>query len=612
MANDQSLLQPLSEIASTQAELLVVSSESLLDYQEFALLLWQFSEGDDHQLPPLADGYCGLVVASHYCEGVDLVLTPKMPPLQWQTIWQTAIKFWQAYQQRSVLEQEVAEHIDQKHEIAQIGIALSAQKELAQLLDLILTEGRKLAHCEAASLYLIETLEDGQRQLRFKLFQNEKLALEVQEKSFPLNCSSIAGYVATTGEILNIPDVYQLNDSAPYQFDASFDCEHGYRTREVIAIPMLNHNQQIIGVLQFLNRKSEELQGLPFDEAACEVLMALASQSAVSIDNSRLLENIRELFEGFVSAAVTAIEARDPVTSGHSFRVAEYTCLLAEHLPHVQKELECSILSVDQMRELRYAALLHDFGKVGVSERVLQKSKKLEPSQLELIELRGDFLKEKWEREFYQEALRQRETSSDQNYQSWYTHHYSLLDEQLKQLSFYQSLIRHTNEPSVLHKNHREQLEQLSTFLDEQQKKKESLLLSDQELLSLSVTKGSLTTEERDEIQSHVNHTFEFLQKIPWTPDLAGIPEIAIGHHEKLDGSGYPFGLKAEQIPVQTRIMTIADIYDALTARDRPYKPAVPNERALNILNMEASDGKLDSHLVKLFIDARIYEKVRE
>lgn len=490
-------------------------------------------------------------------------------------------------------------------EMTQIGIALSSEKELPKLLDMILKESRELAECEAASLYLVDKSDKCHPCLKFMLFQNERLDVPFEEKRYPLDHSSMAGHVALTGTSLNIPDVYQIGDDEPYTFDDGFDRLYEYRTREVLTIPMKNHNDEIIGILQLLNRKNPNFQGKAFESQTCDLISALASQSAVAIDNSLLLENIRELFEGFVSAAVTAIEARDPITSGHSFRVADYSCLLAEKLA-LHPSLKSYCLSVSEMRELRYAALLHDFGKVGVREHILQKAKKLSPFELELIRSRIKWYRQKLRADFYQSAFESRREAKNE-FSVWYEENIEKHRQQMRQLDEYLSIIEEANEPSILHQDHFEKLIQLKDLKFESEGSFLELI-TEQEFLSLSVTRGSLTPHERDEIQSHVNHTYEFLRRIPWTQDLSNIPAIASAHHEKLDGSGYPFGLSAGEIPIQTRMMTIADIFDALTAADRPYKAALPDDRALDILLGEAEQGKLDRNLVDLFIDSKVFQ----
>lgn len=539
-----------------------------------------------------------LIIADKELESVDIVLPENLTLTHWRQACGILTKL--ALQKIELQQQQRL-----NHDLTNIGIALSAEKELPRLLNMIVEEGRKLANCEAASLYLVDHKETDKPVLKFMLFQNEKLDVPFKEKRYPLDHRSMAGHTALTGKILNIPDVYNIKPTEPYVFDDGFDKAYQYRTREVLTIPMKNRSDEIIGILQFLNLKNESKQFKSFDSETCERLLALASQSAVAIDNSLLIENIRDLFEGFVSAAVNAIEARDPITSGHSFRVAEYTCGIAEKLER-HPSLNQQALTVQAMRELRYAALLHDFGKVGVREHILQKAKKLSPIEIEMIRLRLSWFQQKLKADFYQFAY-QNTLSNSQQANDLIEQQHESYKQQCKQIELYLNIVEEANEPSILGSDHYSQLKKLKDFKvslgDEEQ-----FLLSDQEFLSLSVTRGSLTEGERQEIQSHVNHTFDFLKRIPWTKDLQNIPFIASAHHEKLDGSGYPFGLTEKDIPIQTRMMTIADIYDALTASDRPYKSALSQDRALSILTNEANEGKLDSELVQLFIDAGIYK----
>ncbi len=558
-----------------------------------------FIDSDADFLPDLNElDFDGLIFTTKDHPKSDSTFSSDFSQAQLKKAIQLIKKF--ARQQDALVQQQ-----ELNQEMTQIGIALSSEKELSNLLTMVLEEGRKLAQCEAASLYLVDKSDKDEPCLKFMLFQNEKLDVPFEEKRYPLNPSSMAGYVALTGESLNIFDVYQIEEDAPYSFDDAFDRLYDYRTREVLTIPMKNHSDETIGILQLLNRKNPEQQGKQFDPQTCDLVTALASQSAVAIDNSLLIENIRELFEGFVSAAVTAIEARDPITSGHSFRVADYSCLLAEKLEH-HPTLREQRLSIVDMRELRYAALLHDFGKVGVREHVLQKAKKLNPFELELIRARLKWFRQKLKADFYHMAFECQKEGKPE-FKSWYDEHYEKHNEHLGQLDVYLSIIEEANEPSILHQDHFDKLVRLKDLKFESDGNVQELI-TEQEFLSLSVTRGSLTDAEREEIQSHVNHTFEFLRRIPWTQDLQNVPNIASAHHEKLDGSGYPFGLTADDIPIQTRMMTIADIFDALTAADRPYKAAMPHDRALDILLGDAKGGKLDRRLVDLFIESKAYQ----
>src|SRR5215472_14810377 len=319
------------------------------------------------------------------------------------------------------------------HELNQIGMALSAEHDPAKLLELILTKSRELTSSDAGSVYLVESTgavghhhsllsppgEPGipappqapHEQLRFKLAQNDTAAVPFREVAISINEKSIAGYVALTGEIVNIEDAYHLPPDVPYSINRKFDKDSGYRTKSILAVPIRNQKDKTIAVLQLINAKRDfsarldspeavEQHVLAYTPRQQEIVQSLAGQAAVALENSQLYDSIQRLFEGFVRAAVTAIETRDPATSGHSFRVANLTVALAEAVDRAQSGPYSNVqFTRDQMRELRYASLLHDFGKVGVREEVLIKAKKLYPSQLEVIKQRFGLLRRTLENE---------------------------------------------------------------------------------------------------------------------------------------------------------------------------------------------------------------------
>jgi HD-GYP domain-containing protein (c-di-GMP phosphodiesterase class II) len=324
-----------------------------------------------------------------------------------------------------------------------------------------------------------------------------------------------------------------------------------------------------------------------------------------------LYEDIERLFEGFVTAAVTAIESRDPTTSGHSGRVATLTVGLAEAIDRGSDGPYRDVrFTREQLRELRYAGLLHDFGKVGVREQVLVKQKKLYPYDLELIRHRFAYLMQGADLSFERARADLLAECGPDGIASVVERLERERAGRRAELQQFLAAIIAANEPTVLHDGSFEELKQINaqTYVDFDGQ--ERSLLRDEELRFLMIRKGNLDDRERREIESHVTHTYRFLEQIPWTRELRGIPEIAYGHHEKLNGRGYPRAVTAEAIPVQTRMMTISDIYDALTATDRPYKRAMPAERALDILGMEAKEGMVDEVLLRTFIEARVFEAV--
>ncbi len=515
-------------------------------------------------------------------------------------------------QQRDIrhLQQQLGQQQQQAERLMDIGMALSAEQDHARLLDKILQEARRFASCDAASIFLIDDNADG-RELVFKLSQNDSLAIPFEEQRFPLDASSLAGFAAQTGQILNFADVYHLPADAPYQFNQGFDRQIGYRTRSMLVIPMRTHDGRINGVIQFINRKQHPEQRLstpelaeqctlPFDAPLVRLLETLSSQAAVAIENNLLIERINLLFEGFVSASVRAIEQRDPTTSGHSFRVAELTIALAE-AAHSQRQGALAAVRFDntQLRELRYAALLHDFGKVGVREHVLVKARKLTPEAWLRFQYRIALQQERVVNHFLQQRL---EAARKQQLSSALEEQLAVAEQQaLAKLHDMRQAVELANEPSILDEGTFEHLQNIREQCFQDLDGETRPLLNDTDFLALAVRRGSLTEDERREIESHVTHTIRFLSTIPWTPELAHVPHIAGAHHEKMDGTGYPHRLAGDDIPVGARIMAVCDIFDALTASDRPYKPAMPWQRALDILHAEANNGKIDTPLVQLF-----------
>ncbi|HVY64366.1 MAG TPA: GAF domain-containing protein, partial [Gammaproteobacteria bacterium] len=434
---------------------------------------------------------------------------------------------------------------DDLHELTRIGVALSTERDLLTLLEMILHQARRLSSSDAGSLYLVEKADGrGQSaegaQLRFKLTHNHTLPdLPFKESVIPINHASVAGYVAATGEPLIIPDVYLLPDDVTYAFNRSFDDKVGYRTKSMLVLPMRSHRDEIIGVVQLINRKRDaaakltspdvvEREVLPYDARAVDLVTALASQAAVAIENTRLYEDIERLFEGFVTAAVTAIEQRDPTTSGHSFRVATLTCGLAEAIDRVSAGPYAALsFSREQMREIRYAGLLHDFGKVGVREQVLVKQKKLYPSDLAIIKHRFQWLLQRADLQYERERAEYLFTHGQHNYPRVLAGLDAVRREAREELQRYLDAIVHANEPTILPEGTFEELEAINarTFIDFDGVEKP--LLADDELRYLMINKGNLDTRERREIESHVTHTYRFLEQSPWTRELRGIPEIA-------------------------------------------------------------------------------------
>jgi HD-GYP domain-containing protein (c-di-GMP phosphodiesterase class II) len=508
----------------------------------------------------------------------------------------------------------------EREELNQIGMALSTQRDISSLLSLILAKAREITGADAGSLYLVEEEAEGRRHLRFMLTQNDSFDFPFQEFVMPLAEDSMAGYTALRGEVLNFADAYKIPSGRPYRFNDRYDRESGYRTRSLLTLPMKNAKGEVLGVLQLINSKrkpkarlenSEEVsrQVQPFRERAVHLALSLASQAAVAYENRKLYHEIETLFEGFVSAAVTAIEQRDPTTSGHSLRVASYTQELAEVVDAASSgPYAAAHFGREQMKEIRYAALLHDFGKVGVREEVLVKAKKLYPLQLDVVRQRFDYIRKEVEASTVRRKLQVYLERDRGDALAEIARLSEDFDQRLKRIEDYARFILQANEPTLLEKTASQKLREIGGQSFSDPKGMERPYLNPDELRLLSIPKGSLDASERLEIESHVVHTFNFLKQIPWTKGLREIPEIARAHHEKLNGTGYPYKLHGDEIPLPTKMMTICDIFDALTASDRPYKRAVPVDRALAILEDCVRANEIDSELFRLFREARVYE----
>ena len=532
-----------------------------------------------------------------------------------------AYQFLYQKQRADYLERQLSERTRELQQVSEVGVSLSTVRDHSVLLTMILSKARELSRADAGSLYLLDEV-DGNKVLRWKLAQNDSIDVEgFEEKVLPITRKSLAGYVAMTGETLVIDDAYDLPEDAEYEINRSFDEKNGYLTRSLLVFPMTNHTGEVIGVLQLINRRrigaparltAENVPDnvVSFLDETADIMRALASQAAVAVENNLLYESIERLFEGFVTAAVTAVEQRDPTTSGHSFRVADLTVELARVIDRIDSGQYAEVrFTPDQVREIRYASLLHDFGKVGVREHVLVKEKKLYPMQLATIRGRFEFVMKSVENEGNRRKIDYLLENGKSGYDEFSAHVDAEIADQILKLQKDFAFIAQSNEPTVLPEGDFQYLLQLAGRDFEDIRGEKRLLVDPEEARILSIRKGNLDATERLEIESHVTHTFNFLLKIPWTRDLSKVAEIAYAHHEKLNGRGYPRKLSAADIPIQSRMMTVSDIYDALTASDRPYKRAISTERALDILKMEVGDGLLDPNLVDTFIEAKVYER---
>ena len=492
----------------------------------------------------------------------------------------------------------------------QIGYALSAITERSRLLDELLTHSRRAVRADGASIYLADepavcsegTLGGSRavRTMRFSAAQNDTVPFFPPRSTIPVDDTSLVGFVANRALPMNIPDVRALPKDVPYRPSGTFDESTGYETRSAMLVPLMDRDGRVIGVLLFVNHK--QAPGIPlasfervtaFSERHLALARSVASQAAVALENYRLYREITTLFDGFVEAAVTAIEARDPSTGGHSHRVAQLTEMMARE---VSESNEAAFANVTftrrELTEIHYAAILHDFGKVGVREEVLLKAARLYPWELAQIEQR-----------FRVAALKAQLEAIRENTGG------SMLPGHMGQLVDDLTLVRRLNRLGRVGDPETAAIKQVAARwrLSEAEP-----VLHPREVRRLCIPIGTLDPEERLEIERHVEHTYRFLRVIPWTRELRNVPTLAYAHHEKLDGSGYPRRLKGEAIPYGARLMAIADIVDALTAGDRPYKGAMSPEKSMQILRAEAAAGKLMSDAVELLAAKRLWLNITE
>lgn len=515
-------------------------------------------------------------------------------------------------------------------ELLAISRAMSSQRDIRKLLDLILEKSRQITGADAGSVYVLEPVEEGpgtdrdEKRLHFMLSQNDSMKIDFQEFHLAVDGSSIVGRSVLDAKPINIADLERLSDplAGAFQHNRSFDAKTGYRARSMLTVPMLSAENEVIGVIQLINKKRRPTRALreagdldaeviPFDARSEELALALASQAGICLENAILYKEITNLFEGFVDASVTAIEARDPTTSGHSRRVATLTVALARRVDGVgDGPLRDIRFSAQDLRQIEYAGVLHDFGKVGVRESVLVKAKKLYDWQYAAIELRFRYIRKALEAEALRGKLALVMVGGAQAVAEELGRADGTLAERLAQVDEAWRVVTVANQPALLDGPVLSRLREVARweYLDGDGQRRP--FLEPAEVEALEVGRGSLTPDERNQIQSHVTHTIKFLETIPWGRSLRNVPRIAGAHHESLDGRGYPLGLAGTAIPVESRMLMISDIFDALTASDRPYKPAVPTTKALDIIASEVKAGRCDPLLFDVFVQGQIWKSV--
>jgi HD-GYP domain-containing protein (c-di-GMP phosphodiesterase class II) len=485
---------------------------------------------------------------------------------------------------------EVKHYRGQKNRLVEIGTALSRENDLHRLLDVMLSVSRSATSAEAGNIYLRERPAPGEPfldELRCRGTQNDAEYLgRTREFRVPVNGDSITGYVASTGKPLLIPDINAVDARAPYRAGKEYQIKGSYRVVSMLTMPLKNKNGDVVGVLQLMNKTLERSAPVSFDADDVEFMESMAAQAAVSIERAQLYENIRELFEGFLRSSIAAIDERDRSTSGHSKRVMGYAMAFAEAAGAESSSPFAAIASTpERKRQLQFAALLHDIGKIGVPERILTKEGRLQADEFALLMARFDHVL--FELAYVPGAISWKSTNE-------------LADDR-----------RFLERINAVPRLRDDDLERLARLREKQYAASDGRrvrFLSDHEFEALSVRTGNLTDSEREVIRSHALSTYRILSKIPWTRQFEMIPVIAATHHERIDGSGYPHGLRGDEMTVESRILAVIDVYDALVAQDRPYKPKQPPEKALEIIYKEAEAGHLDKNVVRFFVDKEIYK----
>lgn len=515
------------------------------------------------------------------------------------------------------------EQIERIQRLTQIGIALSAEQNIDKLLEIIIEEAMSFTSADAGTLYIVD---NENHCLQFKILRNltQNTHLggtsggKINLPAVPLsvdnqpNHSNVSSYTALTGEIVNIPDVYEA-EGFDFTGPKKYDEKTGYRSCSMLVIPMKNHENDIIGVLQLLNATAGDGEVIAFSEEDVDLIASLASQAAVALENATLINDLKDLFEAFIQSIATAIDEKSPYTAGHIRRVTGLTMMIAETINHTnQAPFEKVSLSPDEMEELRIAAWMHDIGKITTPEYVIDKSTKLQTifDRGELIDTRFQLIRQSLENEWLHQQLaaqRKGATAGDELEKARQQHEAAMtqLDEDLDFIHRCNIAGERMDDDALA------RIQRIAAQKFRINGEARSYLTTN-EVYNLSVRRGTLTSEERSVIQNHALVSYKMLKQLPFPKKLSKVPEYAGGHHEKLDGTGYPFGLSSEQLPLQARIMAIADIFEALTAKDRPYKRPMKLSTAIRILGNMCDEMHTDRSIYDLLISSGVLLKYAE
>ena len=509
-----------------------------------------------------------------------------------------------------------------------IGLALSKERDMEKLLEMILLEAKRISNADGGTLYM---MTDDQR-LRFSIMITDSLNVHMGGTSgkeipfYPVklynddgkpNENMIAANAAINGNTINIPDAYEAK-GFDFSGTKAFDEKTGYRSKSFLTVPLKNHENEIIGVLQLLNAQDiKSNKVISFSERIQNSVEALSSQAAVAITNKNLIKDLEVLFESFIKLIASAIDAKSPYTGGHCSRVPEITMMLAESVNEINEGPFANIQFSDkEMYELKIAAWLHDCGKVATPEYVVDKSTKLETiyDRIHTVATRFEVIKRDEEIKFLKKQLsiQKKDSLSDVDKKEAIKKARILYLKRIKQLDEDKTFIEESNfGGEFMSQDRKDRVKKISSYRYKDNGSAKSFL-SDNEVYNLCISRGTLTPEERKVINDHIVVTIEMLEQLPYPKHLRNVPEFAGGHHEKLDGTGYPKGLNHAEMSVQAKIMAIADIFEALTARDRPYKKGKTLSQAMRILGFMKNDAHIDAELFDVFVQEKIYLKYAE
>ena len=497
--------------------------------------------------------------------------------------------------------------VEQVQDILNIGIALSGEKNHKKLLERILSEARRITQCDAGTLYIVEN-----QHLAFKIIQNDTLKIyqggmgeSIDLPPVDITSTTVSGYCALHKEVVNIRDVYkskykEIDFSGPRHYDAIT----GYKTLSMLVVPLENHDGVIIGVLQLINAKNEQGEVTPFPEYLEKVVQSLGSQAAVSISNMNYLEELDGMLHAFVRVISTAIDERSPYNANHTRNVARLSGMFARYLQE-QSHVNAYSLSNEDIEQLEMSAWLHDIGKIAVSLEVMDKSTRL-GDRYELVKNRMRAIGEQRKVQAIKLALQNDEQlKTDASIDAFWV----VLAEIEKEMNYINELLEKINDPSCFVDDTLQmEIIKLSkrTWLTKDMVEEPWIL--PEEVEALSILRGTLTVKERRIMENHVMMTKKMLDKIPFGSKYSAVAEWASSHHEFLDGTGYPEKLKADALPLEVRILTIMDIYDALTAVDRPYRKGLSIKKAFLILEDMAMQGKIDADLIRIFKESKVWD----